>query len=47
MLERVPIYVIMGPEVALLGAASEGLRLLNARLAPPIMGEATVPSQMQ
>lgn len=47
MLERIPIYVIMGPEVALLGAASEGLRLLSARLAPPVKGKATVPSQMQ
>jgi glucokinase len=33
MLQEVPVFVIMGPEVALLGAANEGIRLLQAAAA--------------
>ena len=47
MLEQVPINVIMGPEVALLGAASEGLRRLGARVSPAVPGAAADPRQMQ
>ena len=47
MLEQVPIYVIMGPEVALLGAASEGLRRLGALVMPAVPGGAAEPRQMQ
>jgi glucokinase len=38
MLQRLPVYVIMSPEVALLGAANEGLRLLEARVRAPAGG---------
>src|SRR5207245_2177974 len=47
MLEQVPIYVIMGPEVALLGAASEGLRRLSARISPAVREGVAEPGQMQ
>jgi glucokinase len=47
MLEEVPIHVIMGPEVALLGAASEGLRRLGALVLPAVPGGAAEPRQMQ
>jgi len=47
MLEQVPINVIMGPEVALLGAASEGLRRLGARISAAVPGAAADPRQMQ
>jgi glucokinase len=47
MLEQVPINVIMGPEVALLGAASEGLRRLGALVMPAVPGGAVEQRQIQ
>jgi glucokinase len=47
MLEQMPIQVIMGPEVALLGAAGEGLRRLGARLSSTPPGAPAEPGQMR
>jgi glucokinase len=47
MLEEMPIHVIMGPEVAMLGAASEGLRRLGAHLPPTPPGATADPGQMR
>jgi glucokinase len=41
MLQRLPVYVIMSPEVALLGAANEGLRLLEGRVRSPAGGRSS------
>lgn len=47
MLEQVPVHVIMGPEVALLGAASEGLHRLGRLHSTAVPGATADPRQMQ